>query len=274
MNSFENIKNTIAIFGVPRSGTSWLGQIFNSSPNVAFRFQPLFSYELKNRLNENSSQRDINFFYQDLINTKSDFVLQKNNVSGQESPVFMKKKITTLVWKEVRYINIIENLLENSETKLILLTRHPAGVINSWLKAPKEFKESWDPIKEWRYAQKKNAGKPEEYNGYEKWKEAMNLFMNVKNKYSERVKIIKYEDLVKNPHKETKTLFDFAQISFDIQTKKFLEDSTAYNDKDSYGVFREKQDINKWKQQLDPQIKDEIIADLAHFSPTKNLGYS
>ena len=34
----------VAIFGVPRSGTSWLGQIFNSSPMVAYRFQPLFSY--------------------------------------------------------------------------------------------------------------------------------------------------------------------------------------------------------------------------------------
>ena len=39
--------------GVARSGTSWLGQIFDSSPEVRYSFQPLFSYEFKNRVNEN-----------------------------------------------------------------------------------------------------------------------------------------------------------------------------------------------------------------------------
>ena len=37
----------LALFGCPRSGTSWLGQIFNSAPDVAYRYQPLFSYEFK-----------------------------------------------------------------------------------------------------------------------------------------------------------------------------------------------------------------------------------
>lgn len=49
----------IAIFGVPRSGTSWLGQLFNSSERVAYRYQPLFSYAFKGRLNENSTLDEI-----------------------------------------------------------------------------------------------------------------------------------------------------------------------------------------------------------------------
>ena len=65
----------IAIFGAPRSGTTWLGQIFNSSVNTLYRYQPLFSYEFKNRLDENSSKHDINKFHSDLINSKSNFVL-------------------------------------------------------------------------------------------------------------------------------------------------------------------------------------------------------
>ena len=37
----------ISIHGVPRSGTSWLGQILDSSPKVRYKFQPLFSYAFK-----------------------------------------------------------------------------------------------------------------------------------------------------------------------------------------------------------------------------------
>ena len=43
----------IAIHSAPRSGSSWLGQILNSSPKVCFRFQPLFSYAFKDYLNDN-----------------------------------------------------------------------------------------------------------------------------------------------------------------------------------------------------------------------------
>ena len=42
----------IAIFSVPRSGSSWLGQIFNSHEDVSFRMQPLFSYSHKSALNK------------------------------------------------------------------------------------------------------------------------------------------------------------------------------------------------------------------------------
>ena len=42
------MKKVIAIFGMPRSGTSFLGQILDSSPSVAYRLEPIFSYKLKN----------------------------------------------------------------------------------------------------------------------------------------------------------------------------------------------------------------------------------
>ena len=56
----------IAIHSVPRSGSSWLGQILNSSPKVCFRFQPLFSYAFKDYLNEKSSQEDIMTFFEQI----------------------------------------------------------------------------------------------------------------------------------------------------------------------------------------------------------------
>ncbi|MDH5934310.1 hypothetical protein, partial [Vibrio splendidus] len=56
----------VAIHSVPRSGSSWLGEIINSSPQVNYSFQPLFSYEFKSYLNENSSLENINNFFYNL----------------------------------------------------------------------------------------------------------------------------------------------------------------------------------------------------------------
>ncbi len=37
----------IGLHGAPRSGTTWIGQIFNSAPQVAFRFQPFFAHAFR-----------------------------------------------------------------------------------------------------------------------------------------------------------------------------------------------------------------------------------
>ena len=70
----------ISINGVPRSGTSWLGQIINSSPDVAFRFQPLFSYTHKGALREDSSVMEIMKFYGDILGFKE---IWRGSTSGR-----------------------------------------------------------------------------------------------------------------------------------------------------------------------------------------------
>ena len=103
----------IAIFGAPRSGTSWLGQIFNSSPNVAYRYQPIFAYSFDGMLNEDCTFEEIRSFHHDLLRTKDPFVLQKQNISGRNTPRFKKAAIKFLVWKEVRYLEVIETYFKN-----------------------------------------------------------------------------------------------------------------------------------------------------------------
>ena len=70
----------IAIHSVPRSGSSWLGQIFNSSVKVCFRFQPLFSYVFKGYLDEKSSREDILTFFKLIAKSNDDFLLQSDKV--------------------------------------------------------------------------------------------------------------------------------------------------------------------------------------------------
>ncbi len=229
----------IAIFSVPRAGSSWLGQIFNSSPNVAYRFQPLFSYAFKDLLNENSTFDDIEKFHLDIFNTKDSFVLQHTNVSGKDNPKFNKKEITHLVWKEVRYLHIISNLLEKCDIKIISLVRNPLAVINSWLRSPKEFRRDlgWNEVKEWRYATLKNNSRKEEYNGFEKWKESTELFLNLKEKYPNNFYLVKYNVLLHKTLVEIKKIFNFCNLAVDEQTKNFIKNSKTQDDNDPYGVF-------------------------------------
>jgi len=256
----------IAIHSVPRSGSSWVGQIFNSSPNVIFRFQPLFSYAFKDFLSPHSTKDDIELFFNNIIESEDDFLTQKESVENGIYPKFSKdSNITHIVYKEVRYHHILENMLEvDPDITVIGLIRNPYAVINSFLNAPREFRKDlgWNELEEWRYAEKKNLGRPEEFNGYEKWKEVALLFRKLKKHYPNRFYLLKYDDLLSNTMEEVEKLFGFCKIMMSDQTRLFLKDSSQNDKPDPYSVYKIKRADDAWKKSLHPQIVDEITHDL------------
>ncbi|NJL77038.1 MAG: hypothetical protein HC892_20515 [Saprospiraceae bacterium] len=78
---------------------------------------------------------------------------------------------------------------QDKGVKIVGLIRNPLSVINSWLKAPKEFKRElgWNELEEWRYAPSKNLDRKEEFNGFEKWKEVALLFIQLQQVYPEKI---------------------------------------------------------------------------------------
>jgi len=262
-----------AIFGVPRSGTSWLGQIFNSSPNVVYRYQPIFAYSFNGSLSSESSSQEIGRFHEKLLQTDDDFVCQKKNVSGNQTPTFDKHQCTHLVWKEVRYLDIMENLIKQSETKIIGIVRHPCGTIHSWHNAPNEFDEQWDLLEEWRYAHKKNTSEHDFY-GYERWLDATQMFLQLSENFSNRFHMLCYEKLVDNPLKYTKEAFDFVGLSVEPQTKSFIDHSTTSSSDDPYDVYRKNKTGFEWISQLNPVIINEIKTDKRFLEIEKHFGWN
>jgi len=264
MTDLIDIKK-VAIHGVPRSGTSWVGEILNSSPNTAYRYQPLFSFAHKDFLSDVSSKEEIEQFFHRLYCCKDKFTNQTERRKMGNFPLFKKDKITHVVYKEVRYINILSNLLRRAEDVLLCaIIRNPLSTINSWLKAPREFRADlgWSETNEWRFAFKKNLNQPEEFHGFEKWKEATNLFIELKTLFPKRVYILKYSDLLRNSTLETTKLFSFLNLPITEQTKSFLEDSENTENEDPYSVFRNKQRDDKWKMELNVDIVNQIMEDL------------
>ncbi|MFT6248789.1 MAG: hypothetical protein ACJAZQ_001998 [Cognaticolwellia sp.] len=193
----------------------------------------------------------------------SDFLSQADKKLTGEYPTFEKNiKTEFLVFKENRYQNIIEPMMrKTAHLKLVAIIRNPNAVINSWLQSDKDFPEWAIPRKEWRYGACKNIG-GEDFYGYYKWKEVSNIYLDLKEKWPERVCVVHYEELTSKPEKITKMLFEFCSIPYERQTIDFLKSSTTQHIDSPYSVFKNASVIDKWQHELDPYISNEIIQDL------------
>lgn len=255
----------IAIHGVPRSGTTWLGEILNSNEQVIYKYQPLFSYALKSFLDEHSDLPRIDEFFSRLTTTEDDFLDQRAQRERGDLPCFNKLSPSHIVYKEVRYHNILENLLaQDQSVKLIGLVRNPLAAMASWLAAPREFRRDlgWDQMAEWRAAPSKNQGLAEEFYGFDKWKEAANLFHKLAAIYPERVKITAYSELLAEPEEQAQQICQFAGLEFTEQMRVFIAASRSETKADTYSVYRQRQKDDGWQSTIDDRIVQAIRADL------------
>ena len=264
----REINKVIAIFGMPRSGTSFLGQIFDSVPNVAYRLEPIFSYRLKNMVDEHSGKSDFEDFFKMAFNASDDnFMNQTTKRQKGCYPVFKKTKPKYLVFKTTRFHNILPSLLKHfshEELKVISLARHPAGAIYSWISHPNEFPAGADYKNEWLTGGCRKTAK-EEFWGFDDWKKVMKLHMDLEQQYR-NFKIFQYENIVNNIKSEVEQIFKFAGLELNKATVDFLEASQSAHLSDPYAVYKDKGVASKWKNLLDEEIQEKIISDVINTS--------
>lgn len=259
----KNPEGVIYIAGVARSGTSWVGQVFNSSPQVAFCFQPFFSYEFKGRVNEDSSGVDYQRLFAEMFAADTLFLKQKDKQMSGEYPQFQKNTApSVLIIKENRYQSLLEPMLRRVPImKGIGITRHPCAVLNSWRKNEKEFPAGADFLAEWRFGACKNKGN-EDYFGFYKWKEVAHLYLDLADKWPDRFRAVRYEDIVSDPEAKYEELFEFCGIPFVAQTRAFLRESTQRHTESYYGVYKNKSVADRWRAELDTYVIEQVLADL------------
>jgi len=252
------------VAGVARSGTSWLGQIIDSSPEVSYRFQPIFSYAFKNAINEDSSKEEIQAFFTGVNDSQDDFLTQSDKREAGLYPTF--EKLTPpalLVLKLARHQYVLATILRFFEqVKLIAIVRNPCGVINSWLQNPADFPPGSDVRAEWRFGACKNAGLAENFYGYYKWKEVANMYLDLKAKHPDRVIVVNYDELVDNTVEVATEVFDFLDLSMGEQSQSFIHACHSKHHDNLYSVFKDKSVKDRWRKELDPYIISEIHEDL------------
>jgi hypothetical protein len=111
---------------------------------------------------------------------------------------------------------------------------------------------------EWRYAAKKNQGRPEEYFGFEKWKEAAQLFLKLEKTFPARVHMLAYEDLLRSTEQEVERLFQFCALEVDDQTREFLVKSTTTEVPGEYSVYRASNSLEARRSVLGGEIAEII----------------
>jgi hypothetical protein len=262
MTSFKQI---LAVHGTPRSGTTWVGQIIDSSPEVRYKYQPLFSESFKDRIWVRSSKEDILRTFEEIYNKKDEFLDRKKQKHQGIHKRFSKKdsKPDYLAVKHVRYHYLIPHLLKTLNNILVIgIVRHPCGVLNSWRKAPREFLPQHDFRKNWRFAEDRTDFKPEEYYGFHKWKELTKMFLEMEKRFPNRFYLIRYENLVKYPLEESQKLFDFCNLFFSKQSEKFLNESITFFNDDIYSVYKGGKKVDDWKDEMDEDIIQTISEEL------------
>lgn len=263
-NSFQHI---ISIHGTPRSGTTWLGQIIDSSPQVRYKFQPLFSKAFKERISIRTPIEQTLRTLEEIYNREDKFLDRtKEKLAGIHKEFDQKERFPPfLAIKHNRYHYLIPYFLEFlSNIKIIGIIRHPCGTLNSWRKAPHEFLPEHDFMKNWRFAEDRTAFRPEEYFGFHKWKELTKLFLVMKAQYPENVFLLRYEDLTRNPFQKTEELYQFCQLPMNEQTQAFLTESTTNRNEDVYSVYKAGKKVDDWKDELDQSIIDSVYKELAN----------
>lgn len=255
----------VAIHSVPRSGSTWLGSIFDSHPEVIYKYQPLFSYRFKGALTTESTKEDIVDFFLKMSATPDDFTDQQTAKNKGIVPVFSKIKASCLVYKEVRYHHILSNLLmQDDEVFVIGLIRNPLSTLYSWWEAPREFRKDlgWNFDNEWRLAPSKNQGHKEEFYGYEKWKEVAQLFQLLRQKYPERFYLLHYNKLLSETESEVHKVFDFVGLEMNRQTLSFISASKQRDEADAYAVYKKKNNDRIWQGKLPNTVVQAVTKDL------------
>ena len=249
---------------MPRSGSTWLSQMFASSRDVRLKSCPLYSYEFKNALDETSSARQWGKMFIDLYRTNSEFLDQEHLRKHGLIPDFKGKHENPryLVIKSNRFHNLTPHILRlNERIRFIYIVRHPCATIYSWLNDPGEFPASASPLEEWRTGQCRKTG-PGEFWGFDDWKKVTEQALKLSEQYPDRHKIVRYEYLVKNTEEQARLLFQFLQIPFERQVLDFIKLSHSRHNSNKHSVFKNPSLMDKWEEMLDIRIIEECMDEI------------
>lgn len=260
-------RRVVLAMGMPRSGTSWLGQILDSSPEVRYRLSPLFSYDFKNWLDPHSPREDWEKVFRGAYRSANAFMRQAERRESGLYPRFQDKPPAppVLAIKDTRFHHLLPRALELFPAlKLVCLVRHPCGAIHSWLTTAREFPSGADPAREWREGGCRKTG-PGEFWGFLDWKRVTRLHRELQDRYPKRVMLLRHEKLAAAPAEETGRLFRFLELEMNPTTADFLKACHARHEDDPYAVFKRPEVVERWRLPgvgLNPRIQEAIVHDL------------
>jgi hypothetical protein len=305
----EQSAASILILGVPRSGTSWLGKIFDSHPGVIYRHEPdsvlppsefpllcppheipLYVDAVRNYIERLTMVRQVKSsgtrpifakpfqpFPAPLIRRALAFGLRASEGVMPHAAWPKRVAIPDFIWGSARHLTYVIksiNLIESSallaaalpRARIIAIFRHPCGQIASTKRGiasgrmPDEF---FGPRFLATPRARELALTREWYQGLTLVERMVwgwtllhaKLFDEIRD--LPNVRLLRYEDLCRDPIGEARRLFAFAGLDWSPETERFIELSTSGKGRGGYfSLFRDPiAAATKWQHELSP---DEI----------------
>ena len=258
-------RRIIWVNGLPRSGTSWLCQIIDSSPQVAFRMAPLFSWQFRDRMRIDDDDIAWSLFFKEVYRTNDAWMLQTERRKSGLFPSFASKQVHpgVLVVKDVRHHDYIPRLLQLPiDFHVVHIIRDPRAAICSWLTDPKQFPATADTLVHWRSGAVRKIS-PHEFWGFEDWKKLTAYYLRAKEEHPDRVHLVRFEELAADPLRWGRALYEELGLEWSDQTEAFIQNSTSAHASDPSSVFKDRSVMWRWKTDLPTTIAEQIEADLA-----------
>lgn len=298
------MKSPILLFGMPRSGTTWIGKLFDSHPDTLYRHEPDSVQRLKmppfTKKEDAPRYRDeLERFVAELPRMRSPEVVGKQplfpkryqsaaGLAAYRASVLVAKAASRIrrhfpcayrptaegceracvVWKSIvsqgRLGTCIDAL---PDARAIYLLRHPCGYVASVLRgeAARRFGDSTpsaDDLWLLELLLATDTGKrhgvtvddlapltPEERLAWRWILIQENALAGVA--HSDRVLVVRYEDVCAEPIGMTRRMFEFAGLDWQGQTERFVIASTYSNHSDYYSVYKNPQmAADSWRSKL------------------------
>lgn len=307
----------ILVFGMPRSGTTWVGKLFDSHPDTLYRHEPDSVYRLNmpsfpEKADAPNYRAELEKFVRQLPRMRSPEVVGKQplfpkhyqstvGLAAYRTSVLVAKAAsrihrhfpclyrptaegyaqTRVVWKSIQSQGRLGACIDAlPDARIIYLLRHPCGYVASILRGEATHRfgnstPSADDLWLLRMLLDTSTGRkhgltvddlaPLTAEERLAWRWLLlqeNALANVAG--SDRVLVVRYEDVCMRPIDMTRRMFGFAGLDWCPQTEDFIQASTRGTDSGYYGVFKDPQSsAERWRSELAPDVIERILHILA-----------
>lgn len=239
----------ILILTYIRSGSSFLGDIFQANPRSFYSYEPFRYMTNGSRMPENRIEEALHMIkhifkcefrplnkYIKYINLKKSLLIRNHyfwNVCDKikmcSNTDFIEKtcnrsklqlmKVTRL---HMKYLDTLLPDMSGSNFHIIYLVRDPRGIINSRRKLY------------WGSDQATNLNLSKLCSEI---REDLYYFRKFQKKYPQKFTLVKFEDLSKDPISNSKAIYEKIGIPFDQNVQQFLNESTNISSNDIRNIY-------------------------------------